>query len=856
MTFSSHMQKVADLPGATAQVATPSRQAILEKQKQWFYAVPLIGVILSLLIAIYILFAIIEINRSNVQTEIATISNQVQQRLESIHQMVRSIEIVINPIHQKQVTNIDNNPILDEMLRKDAFFHTLVYIKREVSGTYSVQSKYTVKNQDFTNYSYIINANTPIKVGLVQSDRGRTVTLLKTPAAMLGGGAAQDSFIFIRRIGEAGPESYFIMLLANTQDINVKVDQPNILSLSIKTLIPGAADTKEIKFENPFKFSSLLPQKLFQNTFLLDQSLYGVSISAYELGTNWTLFVMPLIIFMAGMGFTISLTNFLFDNHRRAIEVANMAESVQRTNSELKKRVIERDQISETLRSREREFREVVDHINDAVFETNALGSITFINDAWTYLTQYDRRDTMTRSLFDFIHEADRQMLQNQFNLALGGEENNRRYEIKLLCKSGGFKLAEVALRSMRRSGQVRIVGTLRDITDAKRQEAELREKEQRYRAMVEDSVAGLFWSSMDGKFIRANPTVAHILGYDSPSTVITEVAHIGKDLCVEPGQWEQLNDTLLFSGGINSYELQLRRRGGGIIWVSISGRLARNEDNQVQHFEGIIEDITRRKEAENALRIAKENADLANRAKSEFLANMSHELRTPLNAVIGFSEIIKDEMFGPVGRSEYVEYARDIHESGNHLLELINDILDVSKIESGKKELNESIFDLSRVTNAALRLVKPRADSGKLTLINDMPPNLPNIMGEELAIKQSILNLLSNAVKFTPEGGAVRINAYLCADGRLQITVSDTGIGIKPDDIAKVMVPFVQVGSAMSRRYAGTGLGLTLVKSLIELHGGEFKLESVFGKGTDAIFWLPGHRVIMPNAHGSNAQM
>ena len=835
-------------PLKTAAPIPAGRPNALQKQKQWFYMVPVIGVLLSLLIASYTLFAILEINRSNMESEVSTVASKIQQRFELISQSADLFSTILNQSTLKENDLYTEKAIIDRLIKKDAIFQTLLQVTRDADGVYSIKDAHTALSQKNINYNYVVNADTTVHAALALAERGRGILLLNTPQELWQ--QNEGNLVYISRIGESGPEAEFMLLVASTSRLNIRIDQANIVSAQIKPLVLTGIKN-EISFENLIKQPSWLATKIMRSNFLAGQNFYEISFLVYRFGANTTLLLMPLIILLAGIGFTISLTNFLFDNQRRAFEVASLAESLQKINRQLKERVVERDQISETLRNREREFREVVDHINDAVFQTNALGSITFINDAWTYLTGFDRRDTLTKTLFDFIHEADRQMLQNQFNLALSGEENNKRYEIKLLCKSGGFKLAEVALRSMRHSGiaSVRIVGTLRDITDAKRQEAELREKEQRYRAMVEDSVAGLFWSTLAGKFIRANPTVAHILGYESPSTVIAEVEHIGRDLCIEPGQWEQLIDGLQLSGSINSFELQLRRHGGGVIWVSFSGRLARNEEDEIQHFEGIIEDITRRKEAENALRIAKENADLANRAKSEFLANMSHELRTPLNAVIGFSEIIKDEMFGPVGRAEYVEYSRDIHESGNHLLELINDILDVSKIESGKKELNESIFDLSRVANAALRLVKPRADSGKLTLINDMPPNLPNIMGEELAIKQSILNLLSNAVKFTPEGGAVRINAYLCADGRLQIIVSDTGIGIKPDDIVKVMVPFVQVGSAMSRRYAGTGLGLTLVKSLIELHGGEFKLESVFGKGTDASFWLPAHRVIMPSA-------
>jgi len=256
--------------------------------------------------------------------------------------------------------------------------------------------------------------------------------------------------------------------------------------------------------------------------------------------------------------------------------------------------------------------------------------------------------------------------------------------------------------------------------------------------------------------------------------------------------------------------------------------------------------DITQRKRFEADLRRAKEEAELASRTKTEFLANMSHELRTPLNAVIGFSEIMQSEAFGPLGDRHYNEYAADIRDSGQHLLNLINDLLDVSKIEFGKVELVEETVDLTAILDSCMRLMRDRADQAALELTAHTPPNLPYLRADRRRLKQILLNLMSNAVKFTPSGGQVAVRATLPLDGGLRIAVSDTGIGIAPHDLAKALQPFGQIDSRMTRKYQGTGLGLPLTKSMIELHGGSLQLESAVGRGTTAILWLPPSRLIV----------
>jgi signal transduction histidine kinase len=251
------------------------------------------------------------------------------------------------------------------------------------------------------------------------------------------------------------------------------------------------------------------------------------------------------------------------------------------------------------------------------------------------------------------------------------------------------------------------------------------------------------------------------------------------------------------------------------------------------------VQDATNRIRTEENLREAKDQAEVANRAKSEFLANVSHELRTPLNAILGFSEIMQLEMFGPLGAPQYQDYAKDVHDSGALLLDIINDILDLSKIEAGRMELFPEAVEAHDVFEACLRLVIGRAQANGVTLQSDLPPDLPKIRVDPRAVRQMLTNLLTNAVKFTPKGGRVTLSARADAD-QVELRVADTGIGIAAKDIAKVLEPFGQADNPHSRRQQGTGLGLPIVKALVEQSGGSFRLDSRLDAGTTITLRLP----------------
>jgi signal transduction histidine kinase len=257
-------------------------------------------------------------------------------------------------------------------------------------------------------------------------------------------------------------------------------------------------------------------------------------------------------------------------------------------------------------------------------------------------------------------------------------------------------------------------------------------------------------------------------------------------------------------------------------------------------------------KKAAHASAQERQKAEAANRAKSTFLANMSHELRTPLSAIIGFSEMMQREAAGPVGSTRYRAYARDINRSGMDLLELVNDLLDLSKIEAGKMELAEDLVDVGRSIADCTALLRDTACRAGIELEVDRGPRLPLIYADERKLKQILINLLGNAIKFTGAGGCVAIAATVAGAGGLEISVRDDGIGIEPEDIAKAMEPFGQLRSAAETGQPGTGLGLPLSRKLAELHGGTLEIESAAGQGTTVRLNLPPERVRAGRAEGS----
>ncbi len=373
--------------------------------------------------------------------------------------------------------------------------------------------------------------------------------------------------------------------------------------------------------------------------------------------------------------------------------------------------------------------------------------------------------------------------------------------------------------------------------------EAALRQSEAQFRELADLLPEVVFETDQKGRILYLNRKGIGIWGY-TEEELKKGVTPLD---CLIPEDRERAKSPVL--GGIDGSveepnEYTALDRNGRTWPVAIhSAPVRRNGD--IVGLRGLIFDISKIKKTEDDLRLAKEEAEFANRAKSEFLANMSHELRTPLNSIIGFSDVIKGEMFGPIVPGQYLEYALDINESGKHLLEVINDILDLSSIESGNMPLRESTVDVMMVLKACCRIVKVRAQKAGVELELDIPPGLPPFKGDERRLRQILLNLLSNAIKFTPTRGRVRIRAWIEKDGRLAISVTDSGIGIAPEDIPVVLAPFGQVAGSLTRSYEGTGLGLPLSKRLTEMHGGTLTIASEMGKGTSVVVHFPADRLL-----------
>ncbi|HEY1637058.1 MAG TPA: PAS domain-containing sensor histidine kinase [Rhizomicrobium sp.] len=357
------------------------------------------------------------------------------------------------------------------------------------------------------------------------------------------------------------------------------------------------------------------------------------------------------------------------------------------------------------------------------------------------------------------------------------------------------------------------------------------------YRFLADNAMDLITLHGSDGRIRFASPAARALLAREPESLVGAAPSALvhGEDLRPMQQAFVQAS----YFGRAGEAEVRLKRADGSYVWTEIRCRPAHRGEGQESEIVAVTRDISERKVHESALIEARDLAESASRAKSHFLANMSHELRTPLNAILGFSEVMTHEMFGPLGGLRYREYVGLIHESGGHLLELINGILDMSKIEAGKFEIAEEMFDLAEVTTQAMRFVKLQADRKGVVLKTVLAEDCATIFADKRALKQMLVNLLTNGVKFTPRGGEVRLSAL--RDGAaVQIAVRDTGVGISPEDLQRLGRPFEQVDAAHVKTQEGTGLGLALVKALAAMHAGEATIESKLGHGTTVRLRLP----------------
>jgi cell cycle sensor histidine kinase DivJ len=371
-----------------------------------------------------------------------------------------------------------------------------------------------------------------------------------------------------------------------------------------------------------------------------------------------------------------------------------------------------------------------------------------------------------------------------------------------------------------------------------------IRAGEERYRLLAENANDMITRHDDKGRVVFASLAAQQLLGEPAQKVLgdgLFERVHVAD----RPAYLTALSRCQANNEAM-AVEFRVRRAGAietaRYAWAEMRCRPMQPTDGVKLEHPGIVavtRDISERKAQEAELLKARDEAESASRAKTQFLASMSHELRTPLNAVIGFSEILNRELFGALGEVRYRDYARLIHESGEHLLNVVNDILDMSKIEAGKFKIVKEPFDVASLINSCCDIMQHTAEQKALSLKVDVEPGIPELPADKRACKQMLLNVIANAIKFTEPGGWVQVSARV-EDGNVVLSVSDNGIGIADDDLPRLGNPFVQASSSYDRSHEGAGLGLSVVKGLARLHGGTLELTSTLGKGTTANITLP----------------
>lgn len=363
------------------------------------------------------------------------------------------------------------------------------------------------------------------------------------------------------------------------------------------------------------------------------------------------------------------------------------------------------------------------------------------------------------------------------------------------------------------------------------------------YRAFFDHAVDGIFRTTPEGHYLAVNQALADIYGYASPTSLMTGLTDISAQLYVDIRRRDEFRALMQANDVVNNFVSEIYHRSGRRIWISENARAVRDWSGTLLCYEGTVKDVTEKFEQERALRTALRQAEIANKMKAAFLAAMSHELKTPLNAVLGFSEIIRDEVLGPIGHDMYRDYAGDIHKSGTRLLSVINDVLDVSRLEGGLLTLDARPENVLDVVEGAIKQARTITHDGRRIEI-DVPADMPSLLVDPRRLSQAIGNILANALKFTPESGTVRFVAEIAADGTVLLSVEDTGIGMEQETIAAALEPFRQLDGSLARRFEGAGLGLSIAKALTELHGGALSIESAVGEGTIVTIALPAGRL------------
>jgi len=472
----------------------------------------------------------------------------------------------------------------------------------------------------------------------------------------------------------------------------------------------------------------------------------------------------------------------------------------------------------------------------DACCITDNEGKFITINKNFNTLFGYNIEELTDFSFLDIIADQDKQRFEASIALLSQGNFN-KHTTIETYCSDKQGTLRWIEWNHKCSDGKLYSTG--RDLTPLKSYKDSLERQQKKLTEAEAIGHIGQWEWSVGSEKISFSDQLYRIFGVDS-DTFNPTLQNITRMIDRrDSGRMMQVFQRAIIEQNDYDMDFRLTRPDGSVRYIHCEGRCETDQDDDVVALYGIMQDTTIATQRELDLTKAKESVEQAYAAKTQFLANMSHELRTPLNAIIGFSEMIERQLLGPIGTEKYLEYIGGIRESGEHLLDLISDILDMSKIEAGKYELNVEKFNISKVIRMAAHMMEGRAVDAGIKIISEIPDDNLNVVADRRAVMQMVLNILSNAVKFSHKNGRIKM---ILSQGKenIRIDIEDQGIGIPANKLANITMPFEQAETDYTREYEGSGLGLAITKELAEIHGGSLRIESQKDVGTKVTIRLP----------------
>lgn len=466
---------------------------------------------------------------------------------------------------------------------------------------------------------------------------------------------------------------------------------------------------------------------------------------------------------------------------------------------------------------------------------------IIYMNDAGRAMFGFGKEEDYSAQAIDpWIHPEDKDLVEDNYAQRMAGADASTKYDFRIIRSDQSLCWVTCRAKQVVWEGKPAVVACLTDITDQKEAAKAYGRTERLFTNIFRLTPEVMLLSSLkDGRILDVNPAFLNVFGHRRDDVIGKTSADL--DIWADATFLSRFVEELKMTASMTDVPTTVRTRGNMIRHFRL---FAQKIDHENEHLLLLIgRDVTDDLVHSQELQRSKDNAELANRAKSEFLANMSHELRTPLNAILGFAEILRDQMIGPIGNQRYAEYAQDIHESGTHLLEIINDILDLSKVEAGRLEAHLTWIEPVDCLEMCLTLVHQRAFDGDVSVKSDLDSSVM-LEADERLVKQIGLNLLTNAVKFTEPGGTVTLSLQKTANAGLCLSVEDTGIGMTPDEIKIARRPFGQVDSSLARKQEGSGLGLPLVSAFAEKLNATLTIDSQPGHGTRVSVTFPPFKV------------